>query len=49
MLDSTQKEIVTVYKDYMITRTYQENSQPTFTSLKPTQETMELEAKYIQS
>ena len=50
MLDSAHAKIVyTIFKDYMIISTYQQNSQLTFTSSKLTYETVEQEAKYVQS
>ena len=44
----TQK-VYTVFKDYMIINTYQYNSQPTLTISKLKRETVEQEAKYVQS
>ena len=50
MLDSTHTEdiVCTVFKDYMIISTHQQNSWLTFTSSKLTQETAEQEPKHVQ-
>ena len=45
----TKKIVYTIYKDCMTIKTYQQNSQLTFTSSKLTQEIVEQEAKYVES